>query len=179
MLRASGALAIRFCMCMYIRSYTSPVWGWRDQRKELMSMSTMLPPHRRSFEVPQLYASQYGTDYVANLELEQPKVRIRGDIRLYVTEAEAALHPITGRYSVEMAGMQEPLHFLWYAEGQILGHQALTAEIAFDMRDARAGEIWTYLVALQVTESGVQGRVVQSGVFVQIAVHENFPRQAA
>ncbi len=143
-----------------------------------MSMSTMLPPQRRPFEALPLHASQHRTDHLARLELEQPKVRIRGDIRLHVTEAEAVLHPITGRYNIEMAGMQQPLHVLWYAEGQVLGHQALSAEIAFDMRDARAGEVWTYLVALQVTESGVRGRVVQSGVFVQISVHENFPCQA-
>lgn len=142
-------------------------------------MNTMLPPQRRPFEAPLLHVAEYRTDYSASRELEQPKVCIRGDMKLHVTEAEAVLHPITGRYCIEMTGMQEPLHVLWYGEGQVLRHQARSTEIAFDMRDARAGEIWTYLVALQVTESGVQGRVVQSGVFVQIAVHENFPHQAA
>jgi len=89
---------------------------------------------------------------------------------LYVTEREAALHPIVGRYSIEMAGMQEPLYTLWHAEGQVLYRQPRSTNITFDVSGARAGETRTYLVAVQVTESGVQGRVVQSGVFVQVVV---------
>jgi hypothetical protein len=104
------------------------------------------------------------------LGLEQPKVLITGDSRLCVTELEAALHPIIGRYSIEMAGMREPLYTLWHAEGQVLCRHARSTDIAFDVRGARAGETRTYLVAVQVTESGVQGRVVQCGVFVQVVV---------
>ena len=87
-----------------------------------------------------------------------------------VTEPEAALHPITGHYSIETAGMREPLYALWLAEGEVLTRQAHSTDIAFDVRGARAGETRLYLVAAQVVESGVQGRVVQSGVFVQVAV---------
>jgi hypothetical protein len=94
---------------------------------------------------------------------------------LYVTESEAALHPITGHYSIETAGMREPLYTLWYAEGQVLSRQARSTNMAFDVRGARAGETRTYLVAVQVVESGVQGRVVQSGVFVQVVVIRDDP----
>jgi len=87
-----------------------------------------------------------------------------------VTEQEAALHPITGRYSIETAGMQEPLYMLWYAEGQVLNRQARSTGITFDVRGARAGETRTYLVAVQVTENGVKGQVVISGMFVRVVV---------
>ena len=90
-----------------------------------------------------------------------------------VTESQAHLHPITGRYSFETAGMQEPLHTLWQAEGQVLSRQARSTNIAFDMRGARAGETRTYLVAVQVVEHGVWGRVVQSGMFVQVVVTDD------
>jgi len=97
-------------------------------------------------------------------------VLIAGDTILCVTEPEAALHPITGRYSIETAGMQEPLYTLWHAEGQVLCRQARSTDITFDVRGARAGDTRTYLVAVQVTESGVQGQVVLSGMFVQVVV---------
>ena len=87
-----------------------------------------------------------------------------------VTESEAALHPITGHYNIETAGMQEPLYTLWHAEGQVLCRLARTTDIIFDVRGARAGERRTYLVAAQVTESGVLGQVVLSGMFVQVIV---------
>lgn len=37
---------------------------------------------------------------------------------------------------------------LWNAEGQVQSRHLHTTGIAFDMRDARAGEIWTYLVVV-------------------------------
>jgi hypothetical protein len=106
---------------------------------------------------------------------EQPKVLITGDIRLCVTESDAALQPITGHYRIETAGMRDPLYTLWHAEGQVLCRQTRSTDIAFDVRGARAGETRTYLVAVQVVESGVQGRVVLSGVFVQVAVIRDNP----
>lgn len=135
-------------------------------------MSAMLPPEPRLLEATQMYSSLGRVHHPATTEpeLERPKVLITGDIRLYVTESEAAFHPITGRYSIEMAGMQEPLYTLWHAEGQMLCRHARSTDIAFDVRGARAGETRTYLVAVQVAESGVQGRVVLSGVFVQVVV---------
>jgi hypothetical protein len=105
--------------------------------------------------------------------LQQPKVLIRGDLRLYVTESEVTLKPIKGSYSIEMAGMQEPLHILWHAEGQVFRRQARSTDIEFDLRGTRAGQTRIYLVAVQVVERGVQGRVVQSGAFVHIFVTSN------
>jgi hypothetical protein len=98
--------------------------------------------------------------------LEHPKVLIAGDIRLSVTESEAALHPITGHYCIETAGMGEPLYMLWHAAGQVLSRQARSTSITFDVRGARAGETRTYVVAVQV---------VQSGVFIQIVVTGDDP----
>ncbi len=66
--------------------------------------------------------------------------------------------------------MQEPLCTLWHAEGQVQRRQALSTSIVFDTHGARAGETRIYLVAVQVAESGVQGRVVLSAVFVQVVV---------
>jgi hypothetical protein len=108
-------------------------------------------------------------------EPERPKVLITGDIRLNITELEAALHSITGQYNIETAGMREPLYTLWHAEGQVLSRQTRSTGVAFDVRGARVGETRTYLVAVQVVESGMQGRVVQSGVFVQVAVTSDDP----
>lgn len=89
---------------------------------------------------------------------------------MYVTEPEAALRPITGYYSIETVGMQEPLYALWHSEGQVLSRQARSTNITFDTRGLRAGETQTYLVAVQVIEGGSRGRAVQSGVFVQVEV---------
>jgi hypothetical protein len=135
-------------------------------------MSGMLPPRPHALEARLGCSSQWGVHHPAMTEpgLEPTKVLIIGDIRLRVTESEAAHHPITGHYRIETAGMQEPLYTFWHAEGEILCRQARSTGIAFDVRGARAGETRTYLVAVQVTESGVQGRVVQSGVFVQVTV---------
>lgn len=142
-------------------------------------MSTMLPPQSHSSEALRVFSAQREAyrHAAASTEFEEPKVLITGDIRLYVTERDAALHPITGHYSIQTTGMGEFLHTLWHAEGQVLCRQTRSTSIAFDMRDARAGETWTYLVAVQVTESGVEGRVVQSGVFVQITVTNNAYRK--
>ena len=141
-------------------------------------MSTMLPPSFHPLEAPQALApSQRGASppALAELELEQPKVLIKGDIRLCVTESEAGLHRITGHYCIETAGMREPMHTLWYAEGEVLSRQAKSTGVAFDVRGARAGVVRTYLVAVQAVESGVRGRVVLSGVFVQVVVTGDEP----
>lgn len=135
-------------------------------------MSVMLPRGPHLLKAPQVYPSLRGVHLLATIEpeLEHPKVLITGDIRLRVTELEAALHPVIGHYSIKIAGLQKPLYTLWHVEGQVLCHQVRSASVAFDVRGARAGETRIYLVAVQVTERGVQGRVVQSGVFVQVVV---------
>jgi hypothetical protein len=136
-------------------------------------MSAMLPPQPgNSLEVLQMFLAQRAGHPPARTgqEPQQPKVLITGDLRLYATESEVALHPIKGSYSIKTEGMQEPLHILWHSEGQVLRRQARSTDIVFHLPGTRAGHICTYLVAVQVTERGMQGRVVQSGTFVHIFV---------
>ena len=140
-------------------------------------MSAMLSPLTHTLKMPERYPPVAEADQaiLTGLELEHPKVLITGDIRLNITESEAALHPITGHYCIETTGMQEPLYALWHAEGDVLSRLARSTSIDFDMRGAGAGEIRTYLVAVQVAESGLQGRVVLSGMFVQVFVTGDEP----
>ena len=70
--------------------------------------------------------------------------------------------------------MREPLQVIWSAEGQVLTGEATSTDIEFDMRGARTGQTWTYVVAVQVTEGDGQSRIV-SGVFVQILVTGDDP----
>lgn len=100
----------------------------------------------------------------------QPKVVIKGDIRLRVTELYAARRPVKGRYKIDTEGMQAPLHVLWMIEGNVLSHTVHTIEVAFDVRGTPAGETLTRQLTAQVTERGEQGCVVHSSVFVQIFV---------
>lgn len=140
-------------------------------------MSTLPPLRPLSFERLQMYPPSRGAYHptAAGPELEQPKVLIAGDIRLCVTESQAALRPITGHYRIETAGMREPLFILWLAEGRVLSREARSTNIAFDARGARAGETRIYVVAAQVVESGLQGRVVLSGTFVRVVVTGDDP----
>lgn len=140
-------------------------------------MSIMLPTDSQAAAAPealQVYLSPRGIHYPAlpPSDREQPKVSIAGDTRLRVTEAEAALYPVAGHYSIKATEMQLPLQALWYAEGRVLHRYAHTTRILFDLRGARAGETRTFLVGVQVTDGNEQRSIV-SGVFVQIFVTEN------
>jgi len=99
-----------------------------------------------------------------------PKVVIKGDIRLRVTESSAALRPIKGHYRIETEGMQEPLHVIWIIEGNVLNHTVHAIDVAFDVRGTPAGETLTQVLTAQVTERNGQGCIVHSSVFVQIFV---------
>lgn len=99
-----------------------------------------------------------------------PKVVIRGDIRLRVTESYAALRPVKGHYRIETENMQEPLHVIWITEGNVLNHTVHSIEVAFDARGTPAGETLTRVLSAQVTERNAQGCIVHSSVFVQICV---------
>lgn len=136
-------------------------------------MSGIFSPSTSStLEVPQILRT-WGERHAAlppGQELQQPMVIIKGDISLRVTESVAALQPVLGRYHIETEGMLEPLHLLWYAEGQVLYRQARSTPIAFDLRGTPAGHTRIYQVAVQAVERGERGRVVQSGIFVQIVV---------
>jgi hypothetical protein len=96
-----------------------------------------------------------------------PQAVITGDLRLSVTESDAAYGPITGSYRIKTREMQEPLHILWGAEGQVWKRWARATVIAFEMPKARAGQIWIYAVQAQVTD---QRTSIVAGVFVQILV---------
>jgi len=135
-------------------------------------MSAIFPPASHLLQAPPVYSWLRKQHYPISIKpaLEQSKVIIAGDVRLYVTASEAALHPVIGHYSIEAAGLREPLYVLWNAEGQVQDRRARSMSVAFDVSGARAGETRTYLVAVQVMESGAQGRVVQSGMFVQVVV---------
>ena len=100
----------------------------------------------------------------------EPKVLIKGDIRLRVTESYAGRRPVRGRYIIETEGMQEPLHVIWMIEGNLLNHTVHCIEVAFDVRGISAGETLTRLLTAQVTNRGDQGCIVHSSVFVQIFV---------
>jgi hypothetical protein len=99
-----------------------------------------------------------------------PKVVIRGDIRLRVSESYAALRPIKGHYRIETEGMQEPLLVIWIIEGNVLNHTVHSIDVAFDLRGTPAGETLTRLLTAQVTDRNGQGCIVHSSVFVQIFV---------
>jgi hypothetical protein len=105
-----------------------------------------------------------------------PKVIIKGDIRLQVPESYAAFRSVKGSYSLDIEDMKDPLQVIWIAEGRVLNHQRKAIDIEFDMKGAKAGQRWTYLVTAQVTDQGGLGCVVHSSVFVQILVAEDdFP----
>jgi hypothetical protein len=107
----------------------------------------------------------------------QPKVTIKGDIRLRINEPYAARRPVKGRYQIDIEGMKEPLHVLWMIEGHVLSHTVHALEVAFDVQGTPAGETLTRQLTAQVTESGGQGCIVHSSVFVQIVVvHDELTR---
>src|SRR5258708_39568351 len=106
-----------------------------------------------------------------------PQVVITGDLRLSVTESEAAQGPITGSYRIEPKQMQEPLQVCWGAEGQVRNRQARATDIAFEMPQAQAGQSWIYPVQAQVTD---QRTSIVTGAFVQVLVPANtFPQVSA
>ncbi len=95
------------------------------------------------------------------------RASIKGDLRLTVTESDAAHGPIKGSYKIETEEMQEPLQVSWGGEGQVHSRQARATEIAFEIPEARAGQTWIYAVQAQVTD---RWRSIVTGVFVQIFV---------
>ena len=99
-----------------------------------------------------------------------PKVLIKGDIRLRVTESYAGRRPVRGGYTIETESMQKPLHVIWMIEGNVLNHTVHSIEVAFDVRGIPVGETLTRLLTAQVTARGGQGCIVHSSVFVQIFV---------
>ena len=103
-----------------------------------------------------------------------PRVFITGDLHLRVPESVVTAWPVRGSYWIETQEMREPLQVIWSAEGQVLTGEATSTDIEFDMRGARTGQTWTYVVAAQVTEGDGHSCIV-SGVFVQILVTGDDP----
>jgi hypothetical protein len=101
---------------------------------------------------------------------EIPKVLIRGDIRLRVTESYAASWPVKGHYSLETEGMLEPLQVIWIIEGTVLNHTVRSLDVEFDVRGIPAGESLTRMLTAQVTDKDGQGCIVHSSIFIQIFV---------
>jgi hypothetical protein len=99
-----------------------------------------------------------------------PKVVITGDLRLRVTESYAGRRPVKGHYRIELEGIEEPLHAIWIAEGDVLNHTVHAIEVAFDVRGTPAGETLTRLLTAQVTGDNGRSCIVHSSVFVQISV---------
>ncbi len=97
------------------------------------------------------------------------RVCIQGDLRFCVNEQEAAQGPVIGHYALDVQGMQKPLFVLWHAEGKVSSPQWPSTDIAFDLRDAKVGQVCTYVVQAQVTEQNGEHCVISS-VFVQIFV---------
>jgi hypothetical protein len=99
-----------------------------------------------------------------------PGVAIKGDLRMSVTEQEITYGLITGNYSLETESMHEPLFVLWKAEGEVMTHTGKSTGIAFDLSGAQAGQLWTAVVTVQLTELSGPSRTVVSGTLVQIFV---------
>jgi hypothetical protein len=100
------------------------------------------------------------------------RASIKGDLRLTVTESDAAHGPIKGSYKIETEEMQEPVQVSWGGEGHVHSRQARATDIAFEIPEARAGQTWIYTVQAQVTD---RWRSIVTGVFVQIFVTRDTP----
>jgi hypothetical protein len=131
-----------------------------EQVKRTYSVASSTPLFQEVIQTPDSLATVNRT----------PSVVIKGDIRLCVSEAYAALKPIKASYRIDIEDMQEPLQVIWITEGRVLRHSAYDIDMEFDLRGARAGETRTHLLTAHVTELDGQGSIVQSSVFVQIFV---------
>src|SRR2546429_6769176 len=97
-----------------------------------------------------------------------PKVLIKGDIRLRVTESYAGRRPVRGRYTIETESMQKPLHIIWMIEGNVLNHTVHSIEVAFDVRGISAVGKAPRVFTLQVRGRGGEGCNVRTSEFFYI-----------
>ena len=99
-----------------------------------------------------------------------PEASIKGDLGLIVTEQEVVRGPITGRYTVETQDMREPLFVRWHTQhGRVQNRSARSTAIAFDLCGTRAGQMWTAVITVQVTDAETCDTIIK-GTFVQIRV---------
>ena len=116
------------------------------------------------------YAISLASDPTIQNRERHPRVFLKGDLRFSVTEQEIAHGPVIGHYTVETQDMQEPPNILWHAQnGRVLSHCAQSTYITFDLLEARAGQIWTSVITVQVTNTETFDTVIK-GTFVQISV---------
>jgi len=95
---------------------------------------------------------------------------LTADLPTPVTVQQVAHGPIRGQYTVQTQDMREPLGVRWSAQdGEVLDRCARSTEIAFDLGGTGAGQLWTSVVGVQVTEAETFDTIVL-GVFVQIRV---------
>src|SRR5947209_1015271 len=90
----------------------------------------------------------------------EPRVIITGDVRLHVTELDAARKAVKGHYTLETDGMQSPMHVIWMIDGHMLTESDHDIEITFDVRGKPVGETLTRQLTVQVTEKEGQGCIV-------------------
>jgi hypothetical protein len=95
---------------------------------------------------------------------------IKGELGISVTEQEIARGPITRLYTVETQDMRKPLIVRWHAEdGNVLNRSARCTAITFDLSGTRAGQMWTTVITVQVTDAETYD-TNSIGTFVQIRV---------
>lgn len=100
----------------------------------------------------------------------QRRASITGDLAIMVTEQEVARGPITGNYTVETQDMREPLHVLWHEQdGEVFNRCTCTTPIASLLSGTRAGQMWTTVITVQVTDAETFSTIIE-GTFVQILV---------
>jgi len=95
---------------------------------------------------------------------------LTADLPSSVTVQQVAHGPIRGVCTVETQDMREPLGVRWSAQdGEVLDRCARSTEIAFDLSGTEAGQRWTSVVEVQVTEAETFDTIIL-GTFVQIHV---------
>ena len=98
------------------------------------------------------------------------RVMLTADLPSMVTVQEVTHGPIRGLYTVEVQDMRAPLGVRWSAQdGTVLDRCARSTEIAFDLGGTGAGQLWTSVVGVQVTEAESFDTIILSA-FVQIRV---------
>jgi len=100
----------------------------------------------------------------------QARVWLTADLPSWVTVQEVIRGAIRGVCTVETQDMREPLGVRWSAqEGEVRDRCARSTEIAFDLSGTEAGQLWTSVVGVQVTEAETFDTIIL-GTFVPIEV---------
>ncbi len=134
-------------------------------KTEARKAAPSLPENQPSF--PPEGSAQRAVPHASD---RQARVMLTADLPTPVTVQQVAHGPIRGQYTVQTQDMREPLGVRWSAQdGEVLDRCARSTEIAFDLGGTGAGQLWTSVVGVQVTEAETFDTIVL-GVFVQIRV---------